>query len=229
MALGRPPVAHIYNNLGPDNHGFWVEKHQYSLFSILVLRWLVSWKFCIHSNSLCWTLPLHSSWLWKKAKGEGVDAFICICHFLFALGTLDFQASLSMNCLLKSGAGFCRPVSPRVVWAQKGRWGWDWGGVRHLQNPTTVTKAYPGSAPTCQTVNKAPGRARASWTPWSNTKQTTTRCACRTDSPSASCQAENVYPICQDNLSSNKPWACSLEQPEFCRYNVTLFFSPIFL
>ncbi len=29
----------------------------------------------------------------------------------------------------------------------------------------------------------------------------------RANLPSASCHAEDVYPICQDNLSSNKAWA----------------------
>lgn len=54
------------------------------------------------------------------------------------------------------------------------------------------------------------------------------RCACRTDSPSASCHAQNVYPICQDNLSSNKLRSSASEQPNFKQYKVTPFFPPSF-
>ena len=180
----------------------------------------------IHSNGLCGTWSRHPR-LWRETKeGRGVVPVHLFAFAIFiCLRDIRLQVSLSMDCLLKSGVAFVDWSSQELF---SPKWG-DGGGVRHLQSPTTVTKAYLGSASTCQTVNKAPGRTPASWTPWSNTKQTTTRCACWTDSPSASCHAENVYPICQDNLSSNKPWAYSLEQPEFSRYNVTLFFSPIFL
>lgn len=55
------------------------------------------------------------------------------------------------------------------------------------------------------------------------------RCACRTDSPSASCHAQNVYPICQDNLSSNKLRSSASEQPNFKQYNETPFFPLLLL
>lgn len=96
----------------------------------------------------------------KPRKAVGVLVHLFAFAIFICLRDIRLQAFLSMDCLLKSGVGFCGLVQPRVVLAQMGRWGWGLGGVRHLQSPTTVTKAYPGSASTCQTVNKAPGRTR---------------------------------------------------------------------
>lgn len=62
-----------------------------------------------------------------------------------------------------------------------------------------------GSAYTCHRVNKAPWEDSGLAEHLGHTlSKLSPRCACRTDSPSASCHAQNVYPICQDNLSSNK-------------------------
>lgn len=80
------------------------------------------------------------------------------------------------------------------------------GSKIHLQSlQELLWRPQLGSAYTCHRVNKAPWEDSGLAEHLGHTlSKLSPRCACRTDSPSASCHAQNVYPICQDNLSSNK-------------------------